>query len=78
MEDMVVCKWSSIPLLRRVVGLHGLGALHDGVGLQHHVASEAVDVQLALNHQMLPFFTPSTIPFPSSPGKNLDTRTEPV
>ena len=78
MEDMVVVQVELHPLLRRVVGLHGLGALHDGVGLQHHVASEAVDVQLALNHQVA-FFTPgSTIPFPSSPGKNLLTRTEPV
>ena len=25
-----------------------------------------------------PFFTPSTMGLPSSPGKNLDTRTEPV
>ena len=66
------------PLLRRVVGLHGLGALHDGVGLQHHVASEAVDVQLALDHQMLALLHPVHNALPLVTGENLDTRTEPV
>jgi len=46
------------PLLRRVVLLGLLFALHDGVGLQHHVAGKAVDVQLSLNQKMLALFDP--------------------
>ena len=59
------------PLLRRVVGLHGLGALHDGVGLQHHVAGEAVDVQLALDHQMLALLHPVHNALPLVTGEKL-------
>ena len=46
------------PLFRRVVGFQDPLALHDGVGLQHHVPGEAVNVQLALYMQMLALFHP--------------------
>ena len=46
------------PLLRRVVLPLFPGALHDDVGLQHHVAGKAVDVQLALDEQPLALLHP--------------------
>ena len=70
MADMLVCRWSST----RLSGASSVCAplaLHDGVGLQHHVAGEAVDVQLALDEQVLALLHPVHNGLALVPGEEL-------
>ena len=78
MDDMVVCKCSSTRFS---------GASSVFTGLELSMMAKGSSTMSPVKRSMFslpwmsrccPFFTPSTMGLPSSPGKNLDTRTEPV